>query len=167
MAFVGIGSNQGDRMVYLAAAARLLCGNESVHELVSSPVYETMPVGEAGPGNFLNAVLRLTVSHEPLSLLVSLRAIERALGRSPDRSGPRTIDLDLLFYDDLILAGKTLTLPHPRLTERAFVLVPLADLAPDHRHPATGLSVTEMLKDLADTAEIVARVADEIASEPT
>lgn len=154
-------------MAYLAAAARLLHGNERVHAVVSSPVYETLPIGPAGPGNFLNAVLRLTVSHEPITLLVSLRAIERALGRGPERTGPRTIDLDLLFYDDLILTGKTLTLPHPRLQERAFVLVPLADLAPDHRHPATGLTVTKMLKGLEDTSGIVGRVADAIAWEPT
>jgi len=105
IAYLGIGSNRGDRRANLQAACRLLRAADGVEELVGSPVYETCAIGLAGPAEFLNAVVRVTTQLAPTALLRTVRAIERALGRGIDRAGPRTIDLDILLYDDLVLKG--------------------------------------------------------------
>ncbi|HUU44326.1 MAG TPA: 2-amino-4-hydroxy-6-hydroxymethyldihydropteridine diphosphokinase [Acidobacteriota bacterium] len=160
IAYLGIGSNRGDRRANLQAACRLLRAADGVEELVGSPVYETCAIGLAGPAEFLNAVVRVTTQLAPTALLRTVRAIERALGRGIDRAGPRTIDLDILLYDDLVLATESLTVPHPRLHERAFVLVPFADLAPETPHPQLGSTVRELLERLPDTSAVIRRSAD-------
>lgn len=162
LAFIGVGSNVGDREENLARAARQIMEIPGVVSLDSSPVYETIAVGDAGPDNFLNAVFRLSVRISPTALFEHLQAIEANLGRRPPRSGPRPIDLDLLFYDDLVLQTETLTVPHPRLHVRAFVLRPLADLAPGFCHPELHSTVTELLAALEDSNEVLGQIGGEL-----
>lgn len=158
LTFVGAGSNVGDREELLRSAARELMAIPGVLTLTSSPIYETLPVGSAGPNNFFNAVFQLTVRLSPKTLFGHLQRIETALGRRPPRSGPRPIDLDLLFFDDLILQTEALTVPHPRVHLRAFVLKPLADLVPGFCHPERAVTVSDMLLALGDPTEILGQV---------
>lgn len=131
-AYVALGSNLGDRAAHLASAADALAALPRTRLVAVSATFETAPVGPAGQQNYFNAAAELSTSLAPLDLLDRLLAIEQANGRvRRERWGPRTLDLDLLLHGDSILDTPRLTLPHPRLFERAFVLAPLADLAPD------------------------------------
>lgn len=134
LVYLGLGANLGDRLAQLRAArARLV---PMLALLACSPLYETAPWGLTDQPPFLNAVCLVRTALAPEALLLYLKTLERVLGRQPGRRwGPRAIDLDILLYDDLLLATPTLTIPHPRLHERAFVLEPLAHLAPALRHP--------------------------------
>ncbi|MGH9127764.1 MAG: 2-amino-4-hydroxy-6-hydroxymethyldihydropteridine diphosphokinase [Acidimicrobiales bacterium] len=125
---MGLGSNLGDRRAALAAAV------EALPDVVAvSPLYESDPVGgPAGQGPYLNAVVELMTERGPRTLLETARALEAAAGRvRGERWGPRTLDVDVLLVGDLRVDEADLVVPHPRISERAFVLVPLADLAPD------------------------------------
>jgi 2-amino-4-hydroxy-6-hydroxymethyldihydropteridine diphosphokinase len=145
-AFVGLGSNLGSREACLVGAVAALRATRGVHDVVVSPVYETDPVGPGTQGPYLNAVARLDSTLSPHALLERLLAIERAWGRErgPVRHTPRTLDLDLLLFGGQVVETPGLTLPHPRLHERAFVLEPLFDLAPKLVHPVTGETVERM-----------------------
>ncbi|WP_457638202.1 2-amino-4-hydroxy-6-hydroxymethyldihydropteridine diphosphokinase [Oceanithermus sp.] len=148
MVYIGLGSNLGDMAGYLLAALSRL-GQISGFELVRlSPIYETAPVGPP-QGNYLNAVLLGRSLLEPRELLGSLLRVENELGRvRRQRWGARTIDLDLLDYGGLVVDEPGLTLPHPRLHQRPFVLVPLAELDPKWLHPQLGKSAKELLEGL-------------------
>lgn len=142
--YLALGSNVGERATHLQTA--LAAMPPKVRPLVQSPIYETPPWGYAEQPAFLNMVIQAETELPPLELLKFLKALEVEVGRTPSfRYGPRQIDLDILFYDDLVLETPELSLPHPRLHERAFVLVPLADVAPSLCHPLLHQTVTEML----------------------
>ena len=147
-AYVGLGSNLGDRAAYLLLGLSALSRLPKTHLLRLSPVYETDPVGPPQPP-YLNVVAELETELSPTGLLAEMLRVEKALGRERrERWGPRTLDLDLLLYGDLVLEEAGLSVPHPRLHERAFVLVPLLDLLPEGRHPLLGQSFAELLASL-------------------
>ena len=142
--YLGIGSNLEDRQANMEKALKLL-GDTLQIELVSS-IYETEPVGYVEQPMFLNAVCRGQTELGPLQLLSLVKGIEASLGRvSSFPNAPRTIDVDIIFYGNMIMQTPELTIPHPRLEERAFVLIPLLEIAPDLRHPVS----EESIKDLA------------------
>jgi 2-amino-4-hydroxy-6-hydroxymethyldihydropteridine diphosphokinase len=143
--YLALGTNLGDRLSNLRGAMAAFVPDIQV--LDESPVYETEPWGYADQPPFLNMALRAETELSPRDLLARLKGIEAGLGRVPNfRNGPRLIDLDILFYDDLILETPSLIIPHPRLRERAFVLIPLAAIAPGLLHPMLGLSVAQLVE---------------------
>jgi 2-amino-4-hydroxy-6-hydroxymethyldihydropteridine diphosphokinase len=152
-AYIGLGANLGDRAATLREAARRL-GELGTITAVSS-FYETEPVGFREQPSFLNAVIALETDLPPAALFDALLAIERDLWRVRSfRNAPRTLDLDILLQDDLVMDTPELTLPHPRMHERAFVLAPLAEIAPDVRHPVFGSSAAELLAALPDQSGV-------------
>jgi len=133
-ALLALGGNVGDSRTILARAIALLCDGEAVWLLARSAAYRTPPWGDPDQPPFINLCIAVETTLAPLALLARAHQVERALGRDRTRErrwGPRTADIDILAYDDLTLDTPELTLPHPRLFERAFVLVPLAEIAPD------------------------------------
>ena len=150
--FIGTGSNLGDRSRALGAAAVLL---ESKARLVkASRIYETPPWGYEEQPAFLNQVLQVETVLSPRALLAFLKRIEKKMGRQATfRYGPRAIDLDILFYDDLIYSTDILQIPHPMASERAFVLVPMLEIAPDFIHPVLGKTIRELVRKV-DTSGI-------------
>lgn len=131
-AYLGLGANLGDRLTNLQEAVRKLAAQRGVTVLRSSRVYETDPVGGPPQPSFLNAVVEISTELDPRELLAICAGIEQALGRErSERWGPRTIDIDILLYDDLTVDDHDLVVPHPRMHERGFVLAPLAELVPD------------------------------------
>lgn len=146
--YLALGSNLGDRRANLAAALQRL--RNAVEIISLSSVYETEPVGYTDQPRFLNMVLQGRTNLSPETLLAYVKSIEVTLGREPTfRNGPRPIDIDILFYDELRHNEEHLTIPHPRLAERAFVLVPLAEIAPDVIDPASGKSARELLDEVS------------------
>lgn len=146
--YIGLGSNVGDRVGTLRRAVDLLADLGAVRAV--SPLYETRPVGYVDQPWFLNAAVRLDTALPPNALLAALKQIERALGRRPTfRYGPREVDLDLLLYDELVRDDAPPLLPHPSLHERAFVLQPLADLAPALPVPGLDATVSILLERLS------------------
>jgi len=140
--YLGLGTNLGDRESNLREALRRLA--ELVRIEAVSSVYESEPVGFRAQPDFWNLVVRVHTELGPRALLVAIQEIERAMGRRPSfRNAPRVIDIDILLYDDVQLDLPELTIPHPRMLERAFVLVPLAELASGLAHPRTGHTMRE------------------------
>ncbi len=141
--YLALGTNLGDRPANLKLAVESLPNAVWVTGL--SPVYETAPWGFLEQPRFLNQALKAETGLEPEALLVYLKKTEIGMGRLPSfTNGPRLIDIDLLFYGDLVYQSPNLTIPHPRLAERGFVLAPLADLAPDLLHPVLGKTIREL-----------------------
>ena len=150
--WLALGSNLGDREAHLRETIESLRSPLFEVERIS-PVYETAPQGFERQGWFLNLVVKGRTSLMPMQLLAHCRRIERALKRQRTMvNGPRTIDIDILFYSDRVIQSAQLTIPHPRYRERRFVLQPLADLEPDFRDPVTHRSVREMLAEVSDQA---------------
>lgn len=151
--YLGLGSNLGNRARNLYAALRRLRSHVRLDQI--SQIYETEPVGLSNQPWFLNLVCAGVTALSPEDLLRAVKRIERELGRRKGvRFGPRLIDIDILLYDDLVLSAERLELPHPRLHERGFVLVPLAELAPDLRHPVLKVSVRELLESAASLEKV-------------
>jgi 2-amino-4-hydroxy-6-hydroxymethyldihydropteridine diphosphokinase len=141
--YLALGSNLGDRLANLKQAIDSLTPQMEVK--AKSSVYETPPWGYEDQPKFLNQVVKAKTYLDPEPLLKHLKRLEVALGRQPSfPNGPRLIDMDILFYDDLILNTSSLVIPHPRLQERGFVLLPLMELGPDLVHPLSKKSVREM-----------------------
>lgn len=150
--YLGLGTNLGSRLENIRAALHVL--PPEVIPLRASPVYETPPWGVLNQPKFLNLAVECETALPPMGLLDHLKALEAGLGRvESQRFGPRLIDLDILLYDQIIVNTDLLEIPHPRLSERAFVLIPLADLIPDFLHPLSDLSIRALLSRV-DTSEI-------------
>jgi 2-amino-4-hydroxy-6-hydroxymethyldihydropteridine diphosphokinase len=159
-AYLGLGSNLGDRMANLAEALAALRRLGEVE--CFSRVYETEPAGFLQQPDFLNAACCLRTELEPPALLADLKRIERDLGRRPSfPNGPRPIDLDLLLYDDRVIDTFELQVPHPRLAERAFVLVPLLYIAPGALHPGLGRTIADLWSALESEEGVRPYVAGE------
>jgi 2-amino-4-hydroxy-6-hydroxymethyldihydropteridine diphosphokinase len=150
--FLALGTNLGNRLVNLKEAIAALPPQMEVK--AKSDVYETPPWGFKEQEMFLNQVLRVETYLQPEPLLKHLKRLEIALGRRETfQNGPRLIDIDILFYDDLVLYSPTLTIPHPFMHERGFVLVPMMDISPDFVHPIRKKSIRE-LASIADVSGI-------------
>lgn len=153
MIYLGLGSNVGHREANLERALDLL--GDRVRITRASSIYQTEPVGYADQPWFLNMACEGETLLDPFELLAFVKGIEARMGREPNfRNGPRVIDIDILFCDDRIVETEYLTIPHPRIAERRFVLVPLAEIAPALVHPASGKPVSDLLSELTDSQDV-------------
>jgi 2-amino-4-hydroxy-6-hydroxymethyldihydropteridine diphosphokinase len=155
LVYLSLGSNRGDRAANLHRAMEEL-NREGVTVQRASALYKTEPMDFIPQAWFLNCAVEATTPLMPLQLLKAVKSVERALGRRPGVSkGPRAIDIDILLYENVVVRTAALTIPHERMTERRFVLVPLREIAPAARHPVNGKSVAEMLHDAPATGQVV------------
>ncbi len=149
--FLGLGSNKGDRFGYLSKAVVAIGEIPGVIVRAVSGVYETQPRGVEDQADFLNAAVKVESDLPAVDLAGSLRELEHSLGRTTsERWGPREIDIDLLLYGGLVIDSVSLTVPHPELHKRRFVLEPLRELAPDFLHPRLKVSVSELCANCPD-----------------
>ena len=155
VAYICAGSNVGDRRAHIERGFNALLADDRVRLKARSPDYMTEPVNFTDQEWFLNTVMAVETSLSPLSLLRRLKSIEKASGRDYDmiRFGPRTLDLDILLYDDAVMVSPELTIPHPRMHERRFVLKPLCDIDANLVHPTRHRRVKELLDDIAEDGQ--------------
>ena len=147
--FLALGSNLGNRKTFLTTAVQCLQNHKDISVLQESTVIETAPVGEVDQGAFLNQVIEIKTNLNPLELLAVILAIEKSQGRiRTEKWGPRTLDIDILFFGDTVIQDETLQIPHPELHRRVFVLQPLQEIAPEYIHPILDLPVHAMLDSL-------------------
>jgi 2-amino-4-hydroxy-6-hydroxymethyldihydropteridine diphosphokinase len=155
IAYVGVGSNLGDSKNNCRQAIELL-NDDYTQVTARSSLYRTEPVGYTDQPRFINAVVKLRTRLSPVRLLARLEAIEHRLGKDiKQRWGPRTIDLDLLLYDNLVMNEGGLQLPHPRMHSRSFVMIPLVELAPRLMHPLLDRSMQELLERIEQPTECI------------
>ncbi len=155
-AYLGLGTNLGAREDNLKRAAHLLTGPTSIRLIRSSSIYETAPWGFSDQPQFLNCVLEVETGLSPNELLRFVKGLEADMGREPSsRFGPRIIDLDILLYGDQTVQQPDLQIPHPRLHQRAFVLIPLAELAPDLVHPTLSITIGQLARDSRDQGGVM------------
>jgi len=156
MAYIGIGSNLGTPLENCQRSLALLEKQPKIEINARSSFYETEPVGPKDQNWFLNTVAEVTTELEPIALLGALLAIESVMGRiRNEKWGPRIIDLDLLLYEDRVLKTDCLEIPHPEMTQRRFVLAPLAELAPDLVHPLENKTIQQLLSELPVDKKVV------------
>lgn len=156
LAYIGVGSNLGDAARNCELAVRALSADPESRLAEVSPFYRTEPMGKKDQGWFVNAAVALETHRPPRELLDFLQTIEREMGRERrEKWGPRIIDLDLLFYGDQVIQMEGLTVPHPRLHERRFVLTPLHDIAPNLRHPLLGKTISALLSGLPEGEKVI------------
>jgi 2-amino-4-hydroxy-6-hydroxymethyldihydropteridine diphosphokinase len=154
-AYIGTGSNMGDREAYCEEAVRLVSRFPATSIIRVSSLYETAPMERTDQDWFINCVTAVRTTLSPHELLRACQEVEQLLGRKRSvRFGPRTIDMDILFYGDRIIQEPGLTIPHPRAHERRFVLEPMAEIAPELTHPALRKTVVQILKELQNHQEI-------------
>lgn len=147
--YLGIGSNLGDKAYNIEAAIEHLKKIEGLKVKKVSSLYETEPIGGPPQGKFLNGVVEVEATISAQDLLSKLKEIEQNLGRKTFiPNGPRTIDLDILLYQDLVIDDENLKVPHPRMNQRKFVLEPLAEIAPDLIHPQLNKKISQLLREL-------------------
>jgi len=152
--FIGIGSNLGDKIGNCRKALREIAGFAEIVKI--SSLYETEPVGKEDQPNFINCVVEINTDLSPHELLTHLKSIEDKLARvRGEKWGPRTIDLDIIFYDDLVMKDDDLIIPHPRAHLRRFVLEPICEIAPDFINPALEISTLELLEKLGDSKVVI------------
>ncbi|MCM2283394.1 MAG: 2-amino-4-hydroxy-6-hydroxymethyldihydropteridine diphosphokinase [Desulfobacula sp.] len=158
-AYLSIGSNRGDKRKNLEEAINRLAGHERIKVLSISSFYMTEPQNFKDQDWFLNATLKINTELGPEDLLLVLKQLEKTLDKDGKafRFGPRTIDLDIIYYDSLVLKTGSLEIPHPRMHERCFVLVPLCDIGPEEIHPVLKLRSDELLKKIErqDTQKVI------------
>jgi 2-amino-4-hydroxy-6-hydroxymethyldihydropteridine diphosphokinase len=151
IAYIGLGSNLGDKIAYCKKAIAKILDLDNHKLLVRSSFYKTDPVGYRSQDWFINGIIKIESDLDPLDLLRALKEIEAKLGRKETYQwGPREIDLDLLLYEDRIIQTDQLQIPHPRLQERQFVLIPLVEIDPDMIHPVLKKSIQELLKEIKE-----------------
>lgn len=154
--FISLGSNIGDREKYIAEAIKHIKKDSDIELIDGSSLYETEPVGYRKQDHFLNIVIKILTQLLPVNLLNRLKRIENILGKNiKEKWGPRTIDIDILYYDDIIIQEKELTIPHPLINERMFVLIPLAEIVGNLSCPKTHMCVTEIMKKCKNTDSVV------------
>jgi 2-amino-4-hydroxy-6-hydroxymethyldihydropteridine diphosphokinase len=147
-AYLGLGSNLGDRQANLDRALGFLSQRLRLEKI--SSIYDSEPVGDIQQPRFLNLVCQISTTLPPVGLLALAKGIEAKLGRTGGSGAPRPVDIDILFYGDQVIKTPELVIPHPRLTERAFVLIPLAEITPELVHPVNGKTVATLLQELKE-----------------
>ncbi|MCJ7509147.1 MAG: 2-amino-4-hydroxy-6-hydroxymethyldihydropteridine diphosphokinase [candidate division Zixibacteria bacterium] len=155
IAYIGLGSNLGDKKNNIRKAIDNIKEKKILKEIKTSSLYLTEPVGKKRQPDFLNLVIKGKTELSPFELLNSLLEIEKGLGRKRNkRWGPREIDLDILFYDDIMVNQENLVIPHPEIPNRRFVLVPLMELSPNLKHPLLNKNIKQLLKDTKDHSKV-------------
>jgi 2-amino-4-hydroxy-6-hydroxymethyldihydropteridine diphosphokinase len=151
--YIGLGSNLGDRVAYLREAVQRLRAIITIEKV--SRLYVAAPLGYVRDDAFVNAVMQAKTTLKPIELLEMMQGIEMAMGRRPGvQFGPRPIDLDMLFYDAIQMETRKLTVPHPLIPQRAFVLKPLSEIAPNLMHPVLYYTVSQLLQDADDADQV-------------
>jgi 2-amino-4-hydroxy-6-hydroxymethyldihydropteridine diphosphokinase len=152
-AYLSLGSNLGNRQENLDTALKLLAQRMQIGKI--SSIYDTEPVGNPNQPRFLNLACEVSTRLTPEGLLALAKGIELKMGRHSRSGEPRTIDVDILLYGDTVMKAKDLEIPHPKMTERQFVLVPLAEIAPDAVHPVTKKTIKEMNKAIKEVQGVL------------
>ena len=155
IAYISVGSNIGNKLENCRKGVDVLISSGSAEILEQSPIYKTDPVDYANQDWFVNYAVKMQTHLDPFQLLNNLSAIQRQAGRKKDniRFGPRVLDMDIIFFDDLVIHSKTLTIPHPRMHKRRFVLKPICDIDPDIIHPILKKSIQYLLDSLDDPGQ--------------